>query len=73
MNKFKWRDGEIGLKSFYQLKKEEKNQYVKMLESLPQQDLSTGDEYILKFYSNKKNNYFSIEEEDFGKNLDIYL
>ena len=60
---WKWRNGEISLKDFYQLKKEEKQEYVQMLEQLPEQELSTGDLYILNFYSNKKINYFTLEED----------
>jgi hypothetical protein len=62
-NKIIWRDGEIGLKFFYQLSKEEKESYVKEIEKLPESALSTGDKYILNFYSSKKNNFLSINEE----------
>ena len=62
-NKFIWREKEIGLKSFYQLIKEEKQAYVKELEKLPESELSTGDIYILKFYSTKKSNFISIDDE----------
>jgi hypothetical protein len=62
-NKFTWREKEIGLKFFYQLSKEEKEAYVKEIEKLPAAALSTGDKYILNFYSAKKNNFISINEE----------
>lgn len=62
-NKFTWREKEIGLKFFYQLSKEEKESYVKEIEKLPEAALSTGDKYILNFYSAKKNNFISINEE----------
>ena len=62
-NKWKWREEEIGLKHFYQLSKEEKVEYVNSIEKIPEPELSTGDKYILKFYSTKKNNFLSIDEE----------
>lgn len=60
---WKWREEEIGLKGFYQLSKEEKIEYVNSIEKLPEAALSTGDKYILNFYSAKKNNFISINEE----------
>lgn len=60
---WKFREGEIGLKHFYQLSKEEKVEYVNSIEKIPEPELSTGDKYILKFYSTKKSNFISINDE----------
>lgn len=59
---WKWRDGQVGLKEFYQYTREEKDNHVKFLESLPVEKLGTTDEYILRFYSQKKKNFISIQE-----------
>lgn len=60
---WKWREGEISLKSFYELKSKEKEEYIQLLEKLPEQELSSADIHILKFYSKKKNNFISIQDE----------
>ena len=53
-NNWFWRDGELSLKEFTQLNKEEKFNHIKFLMEIPEDELSTNDEYILYnngFYS----------------------
>jgi hypothetical protein len=61
---WKWREEEVSLKSFYQMSKEEKQEHIKVLEKIPEKELSSNDIYILNFYSKKKINFFSIDEYD---------
>lgn len=49
-----WRDKELTMKEFYRLTQTGRNQYVEMLENLPQQEVSSGDQIILGLYSKKK-------------------
>jgi inorganic pyrophosphatase len=60
---WKWRDEELSLKSFYQLKADEKKEYVNSIEKIPEHELGSNDLYILKFYSTKKSNFISIDDE----------
>jgi len=60
---WKWRDEELSLKSFYQLKPDEKKKYVNSIEKIPEHELGSNDLYILKFYSTKKSNFISIDDE----------
>jgi hypothetical protein len=60
---WKWRDDELSLKSFYLLKQEQKKEYVNLIEKIPEHELGSNDLYILKFYSTKKSNFISIDDE----------
>jgi hypothetical protein len=62
-HQWRWRDGEISIKSFYQLSIEDKEEYIFFLEGLVPEELSTQDEYLLRFYSRKKkkkNNFIEL-------------
>ena len=57
----KWRTGDIGLKAFYLLTKEEKEQYVKSLLNIPESERSSCDEYIIRFnYKPEKKNFYTL-------------
>ena len=45
--KFKWRTGEIQMREFQSLTREEKDVHIKLLQSLPEDELSTNDISIL--------------------------
>jgi hypothetical protein len=52
-NNFKqhFREGQIGIKTFYELNKEEKNEYLQSLLALPEASRTTVDEHIIKFHN----------------------
>lgn len=61
--RWKWRDGELSLKEFYQLTYEKRKEYILFLESIPVEEQSTGDEYLIRMYSKKKpeqNNFLEL-------------
>ena len=62
-----WRKGELSVKDFYQLLRKEKDAYIEHLLSLDESQLSTNDEYILKYYAPEKlivnKKFISIDEE----------
>ena len=60
---WKWREHELSLKSFYLLKTDEKKEYVNSIEKIPESNLGSNDIHILNFYSTKKSNFISINEE----------
>ena len=49
-----WRDNEISLKSFQNLSRKEKEDYIKVLKELEPDARSTGDKIILNIYTNLK-------------------
>lgn len=51
-----WRNDELSVKQFYQLSREDKQEYIFFLEGLKPEEISTQDEYLLRFYSTKKKN-----------------
>jgi len=63
-NTWKWRDGELSMKEFYQLSYKERTAYIELLQQLEPKLLSTCDQYILNLYAPKRNvnNFFSIDE-----------
>ena len=64
-NNWKWRDGEFSVKTFYQLSIENKKEYILLLEGLAPEEISTQDEYLLRFYgSKKKNNFYSLDNSE---------
>ena len=46
-----FREGQVGMKTFYTFSKEEKNQYLKLILDLPVEQRTTVDEHILRFHS----------------------
>ena len=46
-----WRDGELSMKEFYKLNGTSRNQYVEMIEKLPESERSSLDKIILNQYS----------------------
>lgn len=59
--KWKWRDGEKSYKEFTLLPTEQKQEYVRMLEALPIEEVSSTDEIILNRFGNKKQNIKFLE------------
>jgi hypothetical protein len=60
-----WRDGEMSVKEFYKLTSTAKQEYIKELEQLDIDVLSTGDNLLLNLYSKKRTKQFlSLEQED---------
>ena len=59
-----WRDGELSHKTYYELTREQKQEHIKFLLTLKDNELSSNDQIILRFSGVKiKNHFFSIEEE----------
>lgn len=46
-----FREGQVGMKTFYSFTKEEKNKYLQSILDLPASSRTTVDEHILKFHS----------------------
>lgn len=46
-----FREGQIGIKTFYSLSKEEKNEYLQSLLALPESSRTTVDDHILRFHN----------------------
>ena len=60
---WKWRDNQLTMKEFYKLTQQERNDYILLIEKVPAADRSSMDELLLnRFGSNKKNNYFTLED-----------
>ena len=61
-----FREGQIGMKTFYSFSKEEQNQYLKSILDLPVSSRTTVDEHILRFHSvlpeQPVKHFFSIED-----------
>ena len=49
-----WRDNEISLKSFQNLSRKEKEDYIEIIKALEPDARSTGDKIILNIYTNIK-------------------
>lgn len=66
MNKgWTWRQNELSMKQFYKLTYVEKLSYIKLLENLPQQERSSGDQIILEHHSknwNRPKKFLSLED-----------
>ena len=59
-----WRDGELSLTTYYKLTTEKKEEHIKFLLTLKDNELGTNDQTILRCTGVKiKNHFFSIEEE----------
>ena len=46
-----FREGQIGMKTFYSYSKEEKNKYLQSILDLPESSRTTVDEHILRFHN----------------------
>ena len=64
-NQLSWRTGEVSVKQFQLLAKEEKLLHIDFLLKLKPEELSTNDIVILNFYgpSSKQNNFFTLNED----------
>ena len=59
-----WRDGELSHKTYYELTREQKEEYIKFLLTLKDNELSSTDQIILRFSGVKiKNHFFTLDEE----------
>jgi hypothetical protein len=63
-NMWKWRDGELSGKEFNNLSSTAKQDYIKELEQLDVNSLSSGDNILLNLYSKKKTKQFISLETD---------
>lgn len=61
---WKWRDGELSGKEFNNLSSTAKQDYIKELEQLDVNSLSSGDNILLNLYSKKKTKQFISLETD---------
>ena len=61
---WKWRnDQNLTMKEFYNLPQQEKDDYILLIEKVPAADRSSMDIILLnRFGSNRKNNYFTLED-----------
>lgn len=62
-----WREGELQFAQFSKLTSTAKQEHIKFLLSLPQQELGTNDQYILRIYGPvpavKIKNTFTLNED----------
>ena len=62
----KWRIGALSLKEFHLLKKEEKNNYIKELMQIPDNEKGDVDKHILKYNSihvePENKNFFTLDD-----------
>lgn len=64
-NSWSWRDGELSVKEFHKLISTAKQEYIKTLEQIPVEQLSTGDNILLNLYSKKRTKQFlTLNPED---------
>ena len=64
---WKWRDGELSNKEYNKLTSTAKQEYIKQLERLDVNTLSSGDNILLNLYSKKKTKQFislQIDNDD---------
>ena len=68
MNKgWSWRDKELSMKEFYSLPQTSRNKYINLIEKLPQQERSSGDNIILNQYGKnikQVKEFLSLEDPD---------
>jgi hypothetical protein len=62
---WRWRTGEIGLKEYYQLSYEHQRKYIEQIETIPTEERSSGDDYLIQMYGHKKTNkqFLQLDEE----------
>lgn len=65
MGQTKWRDGDVSAKGWSLLNHQQKDEHIRFLLTLEDNELSTRDEYILRFYGPKKakKNFISILDD----------
>jgi hypothetical protein len=64
---WKWRDKELSMKEFYSLPQTSRNEYINLIQKLPQQERSSGDNIILNQYGkniNQVKEFLSLEDSD---------
>jgi hypothetical protein len=61
---WKWRDGELSNKEYNKLTSTAKQDYIKELEQLDVNTLSSGDNILLNLYSKKKTKQFISLQTD---------
>jgi hypothetical protein len=64
MTGWKWRDGQLTLKQFYNLPQQERDDYILLVVALKPEERSSMDEILLnRFNLNKEecNNFFTIK------------
>jgi hypothetical protein len=69
MNKetnWRWRNDEVQLAEFKKLTSTAKQEHIQFLLTLPKEDLSTNDEYILRWFgpaAKSNNNFISLNDK----------
>ena len=65
-NNWRWRNNEVLVAEFRKLSSTAKQEHIEHLLSLPQEELSTNDEYILRWYGpaakSNNNNFISLND-----------
>jgi hypothetical protein len=64
-NQWRWRTDEVVVAEFRKLTSIAKQEYIEHLLSLPIEELSTNDEYILRWYgpaAKSNNNFISLND-----------
>jgi hypothetical protein len=66
MSKWRWRDDEILMKEFHKLSKEERDEYLLLVQGLPKEQRSSTDDIYVAVYNldkpKNKNKFWSVEE-----------
>jgi hypothetical protein len=61
-----WRDGSVGLKTFYSFNKEQRNEYIKSILLVPVSERTYLDNHLIKFFNvmpeQPVKHFFSLEE-----------
>lgn len=61
-----WRDGSVGVKTFYSFTKQERNEYIQSILKVPVSERTYCDNHIVKFFNvmpeKPDKHFFSIEE-----------
>jgi hypothetical protein len=63
---WRWRDEEVLVAEFKKLTLTEKQEHIQFLLTLPKKDLSTNDEYILRWFgpaAKTNNNFISLNDK----------
>jgi hypothetical protein len=64
-NQWRWRTDEVLLAEFKKLPSTAKQEHIQFLLTLPKKELSTNDEYILRWFgpaSKTNNNFISLDD-----------
>lgn len=64
-NGWRWRTGELGMKEYYQLSYEHQKKYIEYIQTIPTEEQSSGDEYLIRMYGHQKKNkqFLQFDEE----------